>query len=216
MTKTHRRSVRGRLRWLRVPVLAAAAIFAATGPAGATGVTQGSGAAVGYSTVSATGSGLPICLAASGDYRTTIAAGQAAAVNGVPTTGTYAGQLDLTITLPNTFWFNPAGVFSNASCTTPGVSATITVTSTGTGQGSLSCTGASGTFGRVNSTIAFVSNPLSPGSCTVSGVTVPAVHTFVGNEYPCLTDPFTETSTCPSPLDTAHVVGVWTMAGAAP
>lgn len=212
MTRTHTRSVRGRLRRLRVPVLVPAAIFAATGPAGATGVTQGSGAAVGYSTVSGEGDGPPICLAGSGNYETTIAAGQAAAVNGDASTGTYAGQLDVTIDLPDTFYVNPAGVFSNASCTSPGVSATITVTSTGTGVGSVSsCTG-DGTFARANTTIAFAGQ----GSCTVSGVTVPAVHTFVGNEYPCLTDPFTQTSTCPSPVDTAHVVGVWTMAGAAP
>lgn len=216
MTRTHRRSVRGRLRRLRLPVLAAAAIFAVAGPAGATGVTQGAGAAVGYSTVDVAGGPPPVglpCLKGAGGYETTIAAGEAAAVNGEAATGAYAGQLDVSINLEGDFWFNPAGVFSNASCTDPtGVDATITVASTGIGEGSVTDCSAAGTFARANTTIAFAGQ----GSCTVDGVTVPAVHTFVGNEYPCLTDPFTETSTCPSPVDTAHVVGVWTMAGATP
>lgn len=201
-------------------VLSAVALFATAGPAAAAQTIQGSGVGAGHSTINETGSGLPTCLQASrGSYVIDIAAGSVTAADG-SSVAEYAGPLTVTITLKAPFFFNPAGVFSDSDCMQPGVAADISVSGSHPDVGSVTCDADDGTFYRVTTTIEF-NEALKDGdgSCTVTGVaptttvTVsPVTHVFTGNEYPCLDPP----GTCPSPLDTAHVQGEWTVTAANP
>lgn len=205
-----------------LPVISAVALGAGAGPAAAAQTIEGSGVGAGYSTVNETGSGLPTCLRASrGSYVIDIAEGGVTASDGT-STAVYAGELTVTISLGE-FYFNPAGVFSDPACASPGVAADISVGGSNPGVGSVTCGNDSGTFYRVNTSIEF--NEVGKdgdGSCTVTGVapsggsatvTVsPLTHAFTGNEYPCLDPP----GTCPDPLHTAHVQGEWTVTGTNP
>lgn len=230
MTRTHSRSRCSRLRWLRLPVLSAFALAASAGPASAAETIQGSGAGTGYSTIDESGPQpeVPLCLftSQSGSYIIDMAEGSVTAAETPTSVGQYTGALQVTIALSGGFYFGPAGTFSDDTCTTPTeVAATITVTAQP--SGTVICPADNGWFQRVNTTITFreANPPDAPvvldNSCSVprvgggTAVTVsPVTHAFVGNEYPCLDVWVNEPhNTCPSPVDTVHVQGDWTVAG---
>lgn len=229
MTRNHRRGGAGRSRWLGLPLLSGVALFALAGPAAAAGTIAGSGAGVGFSTISVAGGppAAPLCLGGTSgsSYVINVAAGSVTAA-GTTGAAVYAGPLQVTITITGAFLFSPAGVFApGSSCVGPPAAIPATIAVTGSGPaGSVSCGADDGHFSRVSTAITF-NEALDAlggldGSCTVtSAVTgsvtvVPVTHEFVGNEFPCFEEPFTTVSTCPGPLATAHVQGVWTVAGA--
>lgn len=213
MTRSHRHTASKRRRSVALPVLAAIALFAAAGPAEAADAIAGSGAGTGYSDINVTGNPqeqLPPCLPGRANSKYVVNVPQ-----GVVRTSTqqYTGALTVTITITESFYFSPAGIFDDALCTQAlPKNATLAV------SGGVSCPADDGTFSRVNTTLLF-EEPAADvasldGSCTVGGVTVgPVNHTFAGNEYPCLEDPSETVYTCPAGIDTLHVQGVWTAAG---
>lgn len=237
MTRNHRRVGLGRGGWFGLPLLSGVALFALAGPAAAAGAIEGSGAGVGFSTINVAGGppSAPLCLGgqAGSSYVINVAAGEVSAA-GTTGAAVYAGTLQVTITITAPFKFSPAGVFAATStnCVGPpaAIPATIAVSGPGplgTGTGTVSCPADDGHFTRVNTTIAFTEALEAPAldeSCTVttsvppvppSSVTVsPVTHEFVGNEFPCFEDPITLVYTCPGALETTHVQGVWTVAGA--
>ena len=229
MTRDHRHSGSGRLRWLGLPLLSAIALFALAGPAAAAGAIEGSGAGVGYSTISVAGGrpAAPLCLGGTSGSSYVINVG-AGSVSAAGTTGAaaYAGPLQVTVTITASFQFSPAGIFapgSNCVGAPAAIPASIVVTGSGP-AGSVNCAADDGHFSRVNTTITFNEALDAPsgldGSCTVtSAVTgsvtvVPVTHEFAGNELPCFEDPITLVYTCPGPLETTHVQGAWSVAGA--
>lgn len=230
MTRNHRRVGPGRRCWLSLPLVAGVALFASAGPASAEETTAGSGAGVGFSTISVAGGppAAPLCLTATGgSYVVNVAAGSVvAASTAPPAAAEYAGTLQVTISISGSFDFSPAGVFapdSNCVGAPALIPASIAVTGptpVGPGISSVSCPADGGFFSRVNTTIAFTEAALPlDGSCTVTGPTgtvaaSPVTHDFVGNEYPCFEDPITMVYTCPGALETTHVQGTWTVAGA--
>lgn len=219
-----------RRRWLGVTAFTTAMLLAFAGPAAAAETIQGSGAGVGHSTIDVRHTPEPsLCLPGkkNSQYVVDITEGSVIAAEET-SVAEYLGPLTVTVTLDEDFWFSPAGTFQDNMCLIPAaVPATISVNSASSSLpnplgGSVTCTPDTGQFQRVNTTLAF--NEVGSdgdGSCTVTSgdgspsVTVePVTHAFVGNEYPCLEDPITSTSTCPDPVDDTHVQGEWTVTGA--
>ncbi|MCA1693431.1 MAG: hypothetical protein LC749_01140 [Actinobacteria bacterium] len=208
-----------------LPSLVAAVALA--DPAAAAETIQGSGAGTGYSSINV-GHALPafpLCLPGSqgSTYVVNVPEGIVAATEtSPPSTAQYAGPLKVTITLTASFYFSPAGTFSDPMCLMPyAVPATIAVASPNqTAIPRVNCPADDGVFTRTNTAIEFNESSdgtALDGSCTVTSATTvtvsPVTHTFVGNEYPCFEDPFTLTYTCPNGLDTTNVQGNWTVSG---
>ena len=226
MTRNHRRlTVLARARRsVALPLLAAMALFAAAGTASAADAVVGSGTGTGYSDIDVVGNPgaqLPPCLPGSSGSKYILDDVPAGVVK--TTTQQYTGPLTVTITITEDFYFSPAGIFEDDKCTLAlPQSATLAVS---TLAGQLLCPADDGAFSRVNTALLFeepvedlTQTPpvLLDGTCTVGGVTVgpPVNHTFAGNEYPCLQDPFTQVYTCPAGIDQVHVQGTWTAVGA--
>lgn len=223
MTRSHRQSGARGLRSLGLLLLLSLiALVAGAGPAAAAETIQGSGAGVGFSTISEEGDPtFPLCLPgdAGSQYVINVPAGVVAAAETTPnSSAVYTGPLTVTVTLTTDFFFGPAGISTDSTCAVPGpVPATIAVSGS-SGSASVSCPIDEGVFTRTNTTIEFneaLELPGLDGDCTVDDgateVTVsPVTHAFVGNEYPCLDPP----GTCPGPVASVHVQGEWTVTGA--
>lgn len=104
-------------------------------------------------------------------------------------TAVYEGTSTATYTASTSFWFNPAGTFSDSLCSVPYlVPGSLTVTGSN-GTSSVSCSG-SAVYTRQAANAYVITTAGMANSCsvTVGATTTPALSailTFAGNQDPC-------------------------------
>jgi len=138
----------------------------------------GAGASTGSTSINETGTpAVPLCIQAKTNAGITLNnTGTFQIGTGTPYEGSWTASLSTT----TTFYFSPAGIFSNNTCTMP-----YLVPITGSASGGVSCSSLSGSYTRVSNAYTIAVS----GSCTANGVTGSTTLVFTGNQNPCLPTP---------------------------